>query len=147
MTNEELYEIAEYFINNDDRNCMSFNYAKVDYKKIDPEQLRNDIKDEFKYNLLHICGCGNPEIVLKGIYNILKQMKDENDNSVPVNLEWIKSDWTHLFTLYMIDNAGLTDHGTGIYGCWITDLGKWYLKIFDDEKFYYKNIHSMTIKE
>ena len=48
---------------------MSWNYHDIDIEeeiKKNREKVIHDIKDEFGY-LLGICGCGNPELVFKGI--------------------------------------------------------------------------------
>ena len=157
MTDEELLEIADYFINIKTDTCMSWNYAGRDIeeeiKKYREEVIYN-IKDEFAY-LLGICGCGNPELVLEGIYNLLVLIRDksefannglskeETDKANEKYKELIgigdnrEVNWTYLAILYLLDNKGFTEHGTGIYGCWIDELGEYYLKIFSDQEFDY----------
>lgn len=157
MTDEELLEIANYFINIKSNTCMSWNYAGRDIEeeiKNNREKVISDIKDEFT-NLLGICGCGNPELVLEGIYNLLVIIRDrydtannglskeETDKANEKYEELIgigddrKVNWTYLAILYLLDDKNFTDHGTGIYGCWIDKLGEYYLKIFSDKQFYY----------
>ena len=137
MTNEELYEIAEYFMNG--ATCMSYNYAGVDIKKVDTKELKNAIKDEFSSGILGICGCGTPEIVRKGIYDYLTMVKNRYDDPTSNKVyEWIDKNWQNLCIAYYLDDKEFTEHGTGIGGCWITKLGEWYLKIFDDGIFDYE---------
>lgn len=136
MTNEELYEIAEYFIKKD--TCMSHNYTGVDIKKIDLEELKNAIKDEFSSGILGICGCGTPEIVRKGIYDYLTMIKNRYDDPNSKAYEWIDNSWQNLCIAYYLDDKEFTEHGTGIRGCCIDKLGEWYLKIFDDGIFDYE---------
>lgn len=157
MTDEELLEIAKYFIEVKTNTCMSWNYAGRDIEeeiKNNREKVICDIKEEFR-NLLGICGCGNPELVLEGIYNLLIPIRDrsestnnglseEETNKADEKYEELigigndrKVNWLYLAILYLLDDKGFTDHGTGIYGCWITKLGEYYLKIFSDQQFYY----------
>jgi len=146
MTDKELLEIAKYFLEIKD-NCMSWNYINKDIEeeiKNNREKVISDIKDEFT-NLLGICGCGNPELVLEGIYNLLILIRDKYKiTKAGEKYEELigigddrKVNWLYLAILYLLDDKGFTDHGTGIYGCWIDKLGKYYLKIFSDKQFYY----------
>ena len=150
MTDEELLEIAKYFLEIKD-NCMSWNYMDKYIEeeiKNNREKVISDKKDEFT-DLLGICGCGNPELVLEGIYNLLTLIQDRysttNNGLVEEKYEELigigdgrKVNWTYLAILYLLDDKGFTDHGTGIYGCWIDKLGKYYLKIFSDKQFYWR---------
>lgn len=147
MTDKELLEIAKYFLEIKD-NCMSWNYMDIDIEeeiKNNREKVISDIKDEFVH-LLGICGCGNPELVLEGIYNLLILIRDKYKiTKAGEKYEELigigddrKVNWLYLAILYLLDVKGFTDHGTGIYGCWIDKLGKYYLKIFSDKQFIYK---------
>lgn len=157
MTDKELLEIAKYFIEIKDT-CMSWNYMDIDIEeeiKNNREKVISDIKNEFTY-LLGICGCGNPELVLEGIYNLLILIRDkssvtnnglseEETNKAEEKYKELigigdnrKVNWTYLAVLYLLDDKEFTEHGTGIYGCWIDTLGKYYLKIFSDKQFIYK---------
>lgn len=136
MTNEEFFKIAEYF-----------NYKDF-LENITPEELeelKKTIKYDFYYNVLGLCGCGNPSRVGRGIYRYLTMVSnkekfehhtEEYDKAFHKSYEWIyKKSWQNLAIAYMLDDKGLTEHGTSIGSCWITELGKMYLKIFDDKKF------------
>jgi len=148
MTDKELLEIADYFINIKVDTCMSWNYAGRDIEeeiKNNREKVISNIKDEFVH-LLGICSCGNPELVLEGIYNLLILIRDKYKiTKAGEKYEELigigddrKVNWLYLAILYLLDDKGFTDHGTGIYGCWIDKLGKYYLKIFSDKQFIYK---------
>lgn len=147
MTDKELLEIADYFINIKVDTCMSWNYTGRDIEeeiKNNREKVISDIKDEFVH-LLGICGCGNPELVLEGIYNLLILIRDKYKiTKAGEKYEELigigddrKVNWAYLTILYLLDDKEFTDHGTGIYGCWIDKLGKYYLKIFSDKQFIY----------
>ena len=135
MTTEEFYKIAEHF-----------NYKDFleDITPEELEELKNTIKYDFYYNILGLCGCGNPARVGRGIYNYLtmvsnkdnfKNDTEEYHKAFTKSYKWIYKSWQNLTIAYMLDNKGLTEHGTSIGSCWITELGKMYLKIFDDKKF------------
>lgn len=136
MTDEELYEIANYFINKD--TCMHANYCKIDLKEMikeDPQKVIDDIQNEFQY-LLGICGCGCTDEVYKGIYAFLnivnnKTKDPHNKEKADQVYSWIIDNWENYFIANVLDDKGLLDHGTSIRCCWITELGEWYLKIFD----------------
>lgn len=135
MTNEEFFKIAEYF-----------NYKDF-LENITPEELeelKNTIKYDFYYNVLGLCGCGKPSRVGRGIYRYLTMVSNKEkfiDNSEKYtkafykSYDWIFKSWQNLAIAYMLDDKGLIEHGSNIGGCWITELGKMYLKIFDDKKF------------
>ena len=146
ITDEELLKIVNHFMQNKNT-CMSFNYAGMNINELiekDKQQVINDVKNEFQ-NLIGICGCGNPRIVYEGIYNYLYMLNDMYDKKDPIKeineeksknkIEWIYDNWQNEFVAYILDNKGFTDHGTSIGGCWIEELGEWYLKIFEDKKF------------
>ena len=158
MTDEELLKIAKYFIEIKDT-CMSWNYMGKNIEeeiKNNREKVISDIKDEFSA-LLGICGCGNPELVFEGIYNLLVVIRDKSEytnnglseeetNKAEEKYKELigigdnrKVNWTYLAILYLLDDKGFTEHGTGIYGCWINKLGEYYLKIFSDQQFRQSN--------
>lgn len=134
MTNEDLIRIAKKFIEDED-SCMHSNYSNIDLDNLEEEEIKLDIKIEFK-SLLGICGCGRPEIVLENIYDILEKISHKNDEGNEFDLyDWADEDWRNLLILYVLDEAGLTSHGSSVYGSWISDLGKDFLLIFDDKDF------------
>ena len=152
MTDEDLIRIAKKFMK-DKNTCIAFNWAdrEISLDTIDEirEKLRSAVKYEFQYKL-GICGCGEPELVFEGIYYLLTIIQNKYNNDIPIEEKneaqeiydkLLKSgpngetNWFALAILYMLDDKEFTDHGTGIYGCWIDELGKDYLLIFDDHKF------------
>lgn len=73
---------------------------------------------------LGFCGCGNPEGALDFLRDTLNLIDKEFDerwegmkNRFPDN----PMSWTYL---YMLDDKGLTEHGSNIRGCWLTEKGK-----------------------
>ena len=150
MTDEDLIRIAKKFME-DKNTCIAYNYKDTNLETCNKEMLRSTIKHEFRLKL-GICGCGEPELVLEGIYFLLTIIRDRYNSDKLVSKEveekamqayeelvgigeGKKTNWEYLAILYMLDDKEFTEHGTGIYGCWITDLGEDYLLIFDDMKF------------
>jgi len=64
-----------------------------------------------------LCGCGQPAICWDYLHEFLKT----RDNDTPYkNTE----NALELFFMYVVDNCGMTEHGTSIYGAWLTEEGK-----------------------
>ena len=153
MTKEELIEIANKFIK-DKTTCMSYNFADIDLNTYDENKLKSAVKEEFQ-RILGICGCGESHLVFEGIYNLLNLMdnksawNDDLTNKKPEEYEeYVKAyedlvgigegmttDWKMLMILYMLDDRDFIEHGTSIYWGWPTELGKDFLKVFDDKQF------------
>ena len=155
MKDEDLIRIAKKFME-DKNTCIAYNWAdrEISLNTIDEirEELRSAVKDEFQYKL-GICGCGNPELVFEGIFYFLTIIRDRYNSDKLVSEEVEEKamqaykeivgigdgkdvNWPFLAMLYWLDDKEFTEHGTGIYGCWINELGKDYLLIFDDMKFH-----------
>jgi hypothetical protein len=64
-----------------------------------------------------LCGCGEPDKCWKLLYEYL-QKADKN--------KYINTENTYeLFFIYVINNElEFTEHGSSIYGSWLTDKGK-----------------------
>ena len=73
-----------------------------------------------KYELLHelgICGCCIPEEAYKAVFEMLKRVKNRE--------KIVESDSPYeLFMAYTLDNLELLEHGSSIYGSWLTDKGE-----------------------
>ena len=73
-----------------------------------------------KYELLHelgICGCGMPDETYKAVFEMLKRARDKG--------KLIESDSPYeLFMAYTLDHLELLEHGSSIYGSWLTEKGE-----------------------
>lgn len=79
-----------------------------------------DRSSYLQIEILGLCGCGNPDAVMKYIYDILKRCT-----------KWAEEDYSNTavaFLLYWADNKGFTEHGTSIYGSWLLPKGEELLK-------------------
>lgn len=86
---------------------------------------------------LGFCGCGLPEKTLKSVHSYLS------------TLDWAWQDWearfrelqSHSglsedfwnFIAYFCDSKGLTEHGGSVGGAWLSDRGRDWLRIMNEE--------------
>lgn len=88
------------------------------------------------------CGCGCLTMSIKFVRDILNCYEDEEGLSFPhLNLdkaiEVCGNDNITDFMLHWLDTVKLTDHGSSVYGSWLTEKGKVlrdYLKNFVEEE-------------
>lgn len=86
---------------------------------------------------LHICGCGNPERAYKSIHEMLIRV-DRFRSPIPKE-EIDNPNGCMLFMAYMLDDMGYLEHGSSIYGAWLTSKGEELLMCLTDfEKYGYK---------
>lgn len=80
---------------------------------------------------LGFCGCGDPEGALEFLrdtLNLLNKEFDERWEGMQKRFPDNPMSWTYL---YMLDDKGLTEHGSNIRGCWLTDKGKAVLELLN----------------
>lgn len=82
------------------------------------EEFVNEIMDMFEF-----CGCGCPDCFVEQLYEYLKLVEKRE---IP--------DDKYVAYMYLADNAGLTEHGSSVYGAWLSEKGKKLLKKMEDEK-------------
>ncbi len=82
-----------------------------------------DFLESFLIQVFDFCGCG---YLLDGTGVFLKQVLNAFDDDY-LSLDKIedvcKTDKIVDFTLHFLDANELTDHGTSIYGSWLTEKG------------------------
>ena len=61
-----------------------------------------------------MCGCGQPFLCWQALYDYLKSTEFYHSTENPFEL----------FFMYIINYIKLTEHGTSIYGAWLTKKGK-----------------------
>lgn len=86
-------------------------------------QTDEDFLESFLIEIFDFCGCGS---LLDGTGVFLKQVLNAFDDDY-LSLDKIKdvckTDGIVDFTLHFLDANELTDHGTSIYGSWLTEKG------------------------
>lgn len=69
---------------------------------------------------LGICGCGIPEEAYQAVLDMLKRAEDRKNGKLILD----NNNPHELFMAYILDHLGLLEHGSSIYGAWLTDKGK-----------------------
>lgn len=91
---------------------------------------------DFYFNTLKWCGCGNPDTALMYMRDVLAALHKRSENSRASTDTWTDDSEELLkllnFTaceplalsyLYMLDALKLTEHGGNVMGSWLTDEG------------------------
>jgi hypothetical protein len=77
---------------------------------------------------MNFCGCGIPDHVQAYVRRILAAMGERSESGWQTNnvdaVVRSDSDAILYFVLYTLDAMGLTEHGGGVGGSWLTDAGK-----------------------
>ncbi|MGW2520424.1 hypothetical protein ACWC09_26115 [Streptomyces sp. NPDC001617] len=82
------------------------------------------------YKVLHSdmpsCGCGDPEAADRLVIGLLAVFADGQPGRAQRVQELIGgTDGAQQIVLASLDHAGLIDHGSSVWGSWLTDRGKW----------------------
>lgn len=80
---------------------------------------------------LGICGCGQPHEVYKLIHYIMKEISEDG----------VLTDQTayYDFVIYQLNNMEFLEHGSSIYGSWITKKGEKLIEALNEmEKYDYE---------
>lgn len=140
----KLNEIADYVEEKYPDSCFSknhTNYLKGCEEDWYQNHLMNELMDFFSYEIMDMCGCGNPEYtyeVIRKILIIRSENPDYNETEKrykdDLNLDSENTE-NHCgilqFILYMLDACGIVDHGSNIWCCHLTDLGNMYLTVLN----------------
>lgn len=81
---------------------------------------------ELMWNKLNFCGCGDPVSAVKALLAVMdalaeRQKSDWKNDRVEGTLP--DGAWS-LIPLYVLDAAGLTEHGGSVTGSWLTPEGE-----------------------
>lgn len=160
MTLEKAYEIIKEIYKKeqsifhierqhyDDFEDLVENGLQFDRNNEEHKELVGKIISLFYFEILNFCGCGMPEASCDYILALLSLFyngKDYNsiryqtlfggDYTVDKQLVYNLSDERLDFILKWLDSMSLTEHGTSVYGSWLTGYGtliKTLLKIRKD---------------
>ena len=156
MTNYELFKIIERIKNKYEyikrKNGEYFECCEIsifeDIKStIDVEKyikmhgydiLLEKIADFYMDYVFKFCGCGIPEYAYKKAIEILELIQhrwDDENYDNPINkklMDLLDNDHSVLYILYHFDVLELTEHGSSIYGSFITDYGKDFITIMKE---------------
>jgi len=95
---------------------------------LDDNNCQWDNAEDFIHGfILGFCCCGYPELSLQYVRDTLNYINNPQkipyDQWVDEGLKLFGSESAKYFTLYVMDNFGLTDHGGSINGSFLTDKG------------------------
>ena len=147
QTESNLRKIAEYIKKNYPNSCIAYNDRDNHTSGC---ELVQEIADFFSYEIIKICGCGSPEDTIICIRDYLQILSDKFANKdvemekwhqicadsrkrmlEKFNAEYVTDNPLLQFMAYMLDDKGLTEHGSSVDGSWITDLGKMCLYVYN----------------
>lgn len=140
MKPEERKELVDIFF---DKNSVSYEYLTQDYyteEQDDEEFLTGFFGEAFGF-----CGCGCLSMSIKFVRDILNcYEEDEEEGWYAPHLildkakEVCGNDNITDFILHWLDSVELTEHGSSVYGSWLTNKGKalrgYLAKHFKEEK-------------
>ena len=127
--NWDLETIRNYIVKKYPESCFALN----------KETEHEDCIGFFYYEKLKWCGCGRPEDALEAVRKLLKchENFDDREERFKQNFgEGVKSVYDNELLLclaYTLDAAGLTEHGGGIGGAWLTDEGEMLLWLLENK--------------
>lgn len=112
------------------------NGLEFDKDNTDHIELVTEILGIFYFDILNFCGCGMPEkscdylLALLSLYYIGEKDKGfltprlfGGDFVVDMKLKYNLSDERLDFILKLLDSYEMTEHGSGVYGSWLTGYG------------------------
>lgn len=74
---------------------------------------------------LGICGCGNPKMVYRLIHVVMKEI---HESSVRVD-DYVGH---YDYMIYQLNEQGFLEHGSSIYGSWVTEKGEKLIEALDE---------------
>lgn len=126
MKPEEIKEriklVDIFFVEgSDSHECLIQNYCTE--MTDDEEFLRSFFIEAFDF-----CGCGCLSMSIRFVRDILNCYEDSEDVTGFLNLNKAKeaccNDNITDFMLHWLDTVELTNHGSSVYGSWLTEKGK-----------------------
>ena len=88
--------------------------------------------EDIVFNDIGICGCGNPDDVLNMLQKYLEAKREWMPFEKQKEFAAKYAEELMLFMMYIMDDKGYTEHGSSVYGCWLTDKGKAFLKMLEE---------------
>lgn len=91
---------------------------------------------------LHICGCGRPDHTYGLIHQVMKEISENG----------VETEATpyYDFMIYQLNHMGFLEHGTIIYGSWITKEGKELMQALEEMKKFdydYQDFYNANLEE
>lgn len=97
------------------------------------------------YTKIGMCGCGDEQAVKRFILELLQLQDKRNEydyhtlrNEMHKVIEKTHKDTIFEFVFHTLDNADILEHGSSVYGAWLTDSGKEFLQLLERDLQEYK---------
>lgn len=134
MNIENVNEIKDYIIKTYPESCLAYNYND----SYSEELLIEECEDFFYYEKLNWCGCGDPDMAKAVIRDYLEAVKAKFDSKVDFKEKFgvisVYDNRLLLCLAYALDAAGFSEHGSSISGAWLTNEGKMFLWLLEQNK-------------
>lgn len=133
-----IRELRSYVCRRYPESCCAYNKAATTYY-----DLVNEVANDFIYMVIGLCGCGCPDSTIEAIRDYLeivriRHTKDDGgfDRACAIMQEkfhhnYVCDDSLLQFMAYLLDDKGLTEHGSSINGAWLTDEGEVCLEVLN----------------
>ena len=135
----DLLHVFQYIKTKYPNSSLAINYEGIDDPGV--ELMAEACMDFFfGFNKLNWCGCGHPHTAYVAVSKLLYWYQDTRklDNRLQIladsfNIEDCNNGLL-LCLMYILDAAGFTEHGSSIYGAWLTDEGKMLFLVLQEHK-------------
>lgn len=98
-----------------------------EYRYKDKDGVSYQSKKDFLGSYFGFCGCGDPDAAMELLRDVLRLLKGHEWYSEKMKA-LLPSEGLNYLVLYMLNNNGLTEHGTSVNCSWLTDKGEEILK-------------------
>ena len=119
----------------EDGKRFTFERDKQNDMLIGPDGCHYDTEAEAMYFSLGLCGCGCPENVHEFLVDCAKAVQAGTETREYDSIRAIealiknKPDVVAEFIGHFLDSKELTEHGSSVYGAWLTERGKQFVEI------------------
>ncbi len=97
--------------------------------RFEPDDILTIIK-YYYYDRLKWCGCAQPGDAMRCVFKFLNALKEKDNREEAFKgafgVEHVYDNDLLLCLAYSMDAAGLTDHGSSINWCWLTEDGEYF---------------------
>lgn len=85
---------------------------------------------------MNMCSCGNPEDVRDFLFSCLCAQRDKDFIDLDKVTELVKQNPSIVaeFIVHFLDSQGLVEHGSSVFGCWLTSFGNQCVDIFNRQQ-------------
>lgn len=82
-------------------------------------------------SVLTMCGCGSPDVVVEAMAQYLERVEVKLALDSPDQIRRGTPDFVADYLIAsMADDLRFTEHGGGIYNCWLDDAGRRWLELY-----------------